>query len=182
MPIIAGRAIDDRDSATGPPVTVVNQALAKFFPRSAIGARLRVNGRSVEVVGIVRTMFSARLGVRVMGAIAACGLLLAMAGLYAVVSQMVAQRKREIGIRMALGARPKNIVMLVAGHGAKLAVAGIGAGSITAWWASRFLDAPKDPWIFALSALLIFAANMAACMFPTKRACRVDPSVALRDQ
>lgn len=252
MPVIAGRAFDDRDTAQSPPVAIVNQALAKFFQGSGIGRRMRINGRSVEVVGIVRTakyfnpgespkpyfylpysqnyasrmvlhvetggdpsksapaviqairsidasqpvseiralddyfskgaMFSARLGVRIMSVVAACGLMLAMAGLYGVISQMVVRRRREIGIRMALGARPMRVIGLVAGQGAKLAAMGVGAGFAAAWPASRFIHGAMEPWIFIMTAILMLAASIAACLIPARHACSIDPAVALRDQ
>jgi ABC-type lipoprotein release transport system permease subunit len=74
------------------------------------------------------------------------------------------------------------VIALVAGHGAKLAMIGIAAGFAAAWWASRFIAGTPEPWIFILTAILILTASIAACLIPARRACAIDPSVALREQ
>ena len=120
-------------------------------------------------------LFSARLGVRVMSAAAICALLLAMAGLNGVMSQMVARRRRNRR-RMALGARPGNVIALVAGHGTKLAVVGIAAGFAVAWWASLFITGKPAPGVFVMAAIFILAASIIAYLISNQaRAGPIDP-------
>ena len=109
-----------------------------------------------------------------------------MVGIYGVVSYAVGQKLHEIGIRIALGAAPSNIVRLVIGRTVKLAGIGIASGLASAWLLSRFLKtllfdvSTTDPVIFALSVLFLAMVVVAACFAPVRRALRVDPIRILR--
>jgi ABC-type antimicrobial peptide transport system permease subunit len=111
---------------------------------------------------------------------------MACVGIYGVTAYMVAQRKFEMGIRMALGACRGNILRLVLGHGARLAAAGVGVGITAAFAVTRLMStllfgvSPFDPLTFIGVALLLTFVALAACYFPARRAMRVDPMVALR--
>ncbi|HXZ10928.1 MAG TPA: FtsX-like permease family protein, partial [Candidatus Sulfotelmatobacter sp.] len=113
-------------------------------------------------------------------------LILAAVGIYAVVSFSVAQRTQEIGIRMSLGAQPRQVLGLVIGSGLKLALFGIAAGGGAAFGLTRLMAAllfgvaPTDPWTFAAVAILLAGVGLAACYIPARRAMNVDPIVALR--
>src|SRR5262249_45095949 len=98
----------------------------------------------------------------------------------------VSQRTGEIGIRMALGAHPRDILRLVMGQGVRLAAVGIALGLLAALAAGRLLAgvlcevSPAAPGTLAAAALVLSAASLLACWVPARRATRVDPTVALR--
>ena len=128
-----------------------------------------------------------RLGAGFMLALAAFGLALAMLGVYGVMAFSVAQRTGEIGIRMALGARPGDILPLVMRRGLALIAAGVGIGSLAAVWLNRLLTGfltqigALDPGVLAGAAALILIAAVAACLAPALSAMRLDPVVALKN-
>jgi len=127
-----------------------------------------------------------RLNMWLLGVFGAVALMLALVGIYGVISYTVTQRTHELGLRMALGARRFHILKLIVGHGMSLAVIGIGIGLVGAFWLSRYLTtlvfgiSVKDPIIFVGSAALLFIAALIACYVPACRALRVDPMQALR--
>jgi hypothetical protein len=119
---------------------------------------------------------------------AGMGLLLAAIGLYGVASCLVAQRVQEIGLRMALGATPGAIARLVLRQSARWTATGTVAGLIGSLFAVRWLEAmlfqvpAHDPWMLCASAGLLFAIALAAAWVPSRRAARVDPIEALRQE
>jgi ABC-type antimicrobial peptide transport system permease subunit len=120
------------------------------------------------------------------GAFALSALALGAVGIYGVMSQAVGQRTRELGIRVALGARRGQVLGLVLREGMTLAVAGTAAGLLGALALSRLLSgvlygiSATDPLtLAAMSALLVLVA-LGACVLPARRATRVDPAVCLR--
>lgn len=122
----------------------------------------------------------------VVGVFAALALLLAAVGIYGVISYAVAQRTREFGVRVALGAQVRDIVRLVVRHGAALAAWGVGLGVFGGLVLTRFLSSllyevqPRDPAVFLLVALGLGAVALVAVSVPAWRATAVDPLVAMR--
>ncbi len=120
------------------------------------------------------------------GVFAVLALALGLVGIYGVMAYAVTQRTHEIGIRMALGAQPRDVLRMVAGHGMKLAGAGAAIGLAVAAGVTRVMRAllfetsPTDPLTFALVPILLAAVALLACAIPAWRATRVDPLVALR--
>jgi len=131
-------------------------------------------------------LFMFRLAAIFAGVLGALGLLLAVSGVYGVVSYGVNQRTHEIGIRMALGAQHQDIVRLVILHGIKLVLAGLVFGIAASAGLARVLEAllvntgALDPLAYAAASLLLVAVAVLACYLPARRAMRVDPLVALR--
>ncbi|HKW98869.1 MAG TPA: ABC transporter permease [Bryobacteraceae bacterium] len=121
-----------------------------------------------------------------LGIFAALALVLAAVGVYGVVAQSVAHRTHEIGIRMALGARPSSVLRLILGEGSAMAAVGIAVGFAGMLALGRIFSSllyevtPFDPGIFAGAAVLLFAVVFAACYIPARSASRVDPMIALR--
>jgi putative ABC transport system permease protein len=121
-----------------------------------------------------------------LGAFAMLALLLVALGVYAVVSQGVQQRTREIGVRLAMGASTRDILRLIIGRVFAIAAAGILLGVALAIPAAKLLTAllyqvrPRDPWVFAPLALVLLTVAVAAGYIPARRATRVDPLVTLR--
>lgn len=127
-----------------------------------------------------------RFNMAVLVNFAAIALLIAAVGLYGVLAYSVTLRTREIGIRVALGAGPKNVAGLIMRQGAVLTLIGIVAGLAGAFALTRFMQSilfdvsPFDPVAFVCECLLLFAISLAASYFPARRAARVDPIEALR--
>jgi predicted lysophospholipase L1 biosynthesis ABC-type transport system permease subunit len=121
-----------------------------------------------------------------LGAFALLGLALAAVGLYGVISNLVAQRTAEFGVRLALGAAPADVLRLVLGSGAKLTAAGLAVGALLAAALVRLVSsemprmAEADPTTLALVVAVLSAVALFACYGPARRATRVDPVIALR--
>jgi ABC-type antimicrobial peptide transport system permease subunit len=107
-------------------------------------------------------------------------------GIYGVASYAVSQRTQEIGVRMALGAKPSAVVALIVRQGARPAIIGLVIGLVLAAWGSRAIASmlfgvgPRDPVSLASVALLLGVVAVAASWLPARRAARVDPVTALR--
>lgn len=241
IPLVAGRSFDERDGV------IVNEELAK---RVGIGEKMRVGGRIVEVIGIVKTakymrwdeaprpffylpykrnyasrmtlhvearrnilgavrrlarevpasdaralreyfdngaMFGVKIALKIAGVVGGGGLPLALAGLYGVVSSAVARRRKEIGIRVALGAGHERVFAMIVRQGMTIAIAGTVVGLGVALCGSRllrgFVPLPQESgwWASAGAAGIVIAASFAACAIPAIRALRVDPAAVLRE-
>jgi putative ABC transport system permease protein len=147
------------------------------------------NVRVMEQV-VAESVAKPRLYASLLGLFAGLALLLSAMGIYAVMSYTVTQRAHEIGIRMALGARPGDVLRLVVGHGMRLTLVGVAIGLAAAFGLARLLASlsasllfgvsATDPATFGGIALLLAGVALLACWLPARRAARVDPLVALR--
>jgi predicted permease len=165
-------------------------------PRTVIPALRSIVGRldnnvpilsiKTESEQIEASLFQERLIARLSSFFGALSLLLACVGLYGLLSYEVTRRTREIGVRMALGARPPDILRFIVGQGIALSAAGAMLGILGALGVTRYLGSllygvrPFDPLTFFAVALLLGLVALAACYFPARRATRVDPMIALR--
>ncbi|MGB6961620.1 MAG: FtsX-like permease family protein, partial [Candidatus Acidiferrum sp.] len=137
---------------------------------------------------IDRLLFQERLVARLASFFGLLALVLACIGLYGLLSYEVARRTREIGIRMALGGRAKDVLRLVLQQGIALAVVGAVAGTGVALGVMRYLNSmlydvhANDPLTMIAVALLLILVALAACFIPARRAMRVDPMIALRHE
>jgi ABC-type antimicrobial peptide transport system permease subunit len=136
-------------------------------------------------------VFSASLDARrfnltLVGVFAAAALLLAAVGIYGIMAYWVSRRTREIGVRIALGAEPRNVLGLVLGRASVTVAMGLAAGLAGAFILTRFIESllfdvkTDDPLTFVGVGLLLSAVAMVATYIPARRAARVDPMVALR--
>lgn len=263
IPIMRGRAFDERDTTTSPRVVLVNETMARrYWPtRDAVGGTVRLESRSglqLQVVGIAkdgkyldiaeqqqpaifmpfsqqngqswmtmvvlgtedaaslaapirselklldasipafnirtldsvyeaRTIVPQRLISQIMVSVGLLGLVLATVGLYGVVAYLTTLRTREIGIRMALGADRRNVLLMVLRQAAGMVGAGLAVGLVLAFFltpafASAFNFVPRDATILAEVSLVLIAAALTASLIPARRAAMVSPTVALRDE
>jgi putative ABC transport system permease protein len=127
-----------------------------------------------------------RLTLILLGLFSALALLLAAVGIYGVIAYSVAQRTREIGIRMALGARSGDVLRMILAHGAKIVGAGVGIGMFASFGLTRLMSnllfsvSAADPVTFAAVAIGLVLVAMLACYIPARRTLRVDPATTLR--
>ena len=134
------------------------------------------------------TVAERRLSMALLAAFGVLALVLAAIGIYGVMAFSTAQRTRELGIRLALGAEPRDVLGLILRDGAKIAALGIGFGVAGALAASRIVASmlfgisPADPVTFAAVVGLLASASLLACYIPARRATYVDPVVALRQE
>jgi predicted permease len=257
IPIVTGRAFDDRDLQSGQQSVVVDQVLAaRLWPdTNPVGQTLFVQKKPYEVIGVAQyqgirpggvaagmslfradwasaaasgrmlvrvkgdsqallqllrreivavdpnvaisealplsrlidhTYAEVPLAMRVVGYAGGLGLLLTAIGLYGVLALAVGQRTREIGVRMALGARAPSILNLILREGIMIALGGLALGLASASVLSRLLTrflygiTPGDPVTYGVATMLVAAIALAACAIPALRAAKVDPMVALR--
>jgi predicted permease len=159
---------------------------------TAIRHAIEVNGEQVAydfepMEGLIANSVAARRFAMIsLSVFAGLAVFLASIGIYGVTSYVVGRRTHEIGIRLALGAEPRDVLGMVLGEGAKLAFVGVGLGLCAAFGLTRLMAnllfnvTPHDPLTFAAVAILLIAVALAACYIPARRATRVDPLVALR--
>lgn len=170
------RTMGDPAAVMGP----VRRAVGELDPREVI--------YNVETMDdVVASSFAARrLSMILLGIFSVFALALACVGIYGVISYVVGQRTHEIGVRIALGAQRRDVLRLMLGYGARMALIGVGFGIIAALGLTRLMASQlfgvtaHDPITFAGVAALLFIVALAACYFPARRAMRVDPIVALR--
>jgi ABC-type antimicrobial peptide transport system permease subunit len=129
-----------------------------------------------------------RFNMLLLGLFGLLGLVIAAVGIYGVMAYLVAQRTREIGVRMALGATRSNVIGMVVLNAAALVGAGALLGSIGAWYLSAAAKAflfrlqPTDPRAFAAALALLMTAALIASVIPARRAANIDPMIALRSE
>jgi ABC-type antimicrobial peptide transport system permease subunit len=135
---------------------------------------------------LARSLAARRLSMVLLSAFAALALVLSCIGIYGVISHLVGQRTHEIGVRMALGAQPGDVMRLVLGHGARMALLGVVIGVAAAFGLTRLMAhqlfgvSAHDPFTFVVVAVLLALVSLLACYVPARRAVRVDPLIALR--
>jgi putative ABC transport system permease protein len=171
-------------TAAAPEATAgaLRQALTRIDPTQSAGEI-----RTLEEY-VARSIATPRFTALLVGSFAALALLLAGFGLYGVMAYSVAQRSREIGIRMALGAQPADVRTLVVGQAVRMGAIGLAVGLAGAFAATRVLDSllfgvtAGDPATFAAVSAALMTVLLFAAYLPARRATRVDPIVALRTE
>jgi putative ABC transport system permease protein len=160
--------------------TAVRQSIRAIDPDEATSAF-----RTMEDV-VSSSTAGDRFNALLLGAFGGIALLLTAAGIFGVLSYLVTQRTREIGLRMALGAQRTDVLREIVGHGVRLAMLGLCIGVVAAvvmtrWMSSVLFDVkPTDPLTFATVAVVLGTVAFLASYVPARRAMRVDPIVALR--
>jgi putative ABC transport system permease protein len=177
MRLLVRSTLDDSSIASA--VRREVQAVDPAQPIYAVQTMNLVIENTVREKSVNTTLLSVLAGV---------SLLLALIGVYGVMSYTVAQHTREIGIRMALGAQPRTILKLVVGRGLVLVSVGAAIGVLASFGLTRFIEnmlfgvTPTDPLTFLSIVLLLGFVALLACLIPAQRAMRVDPIVVLRHQ
>ena len=139
-----------------------------------------------ELIGRDKSVMAARAASDLAGGLGGLAMILAAVGIYGVMSYSVAQRRREIGIRLAVGAEPHDVLGMVLGQGMKLVMIGVGIGGALSLLVAQILKSllfgvsTVDPATFLGTASLVAAVALLACWMPAHRATRVDPMIALR--
>jgi putative ABC transport system permease protein len=165
-PLLLNQALREAVAATDP-----------LVPTGAIRSMDQVLSRSLALRSFMMMLLSIFAGL---------ALVLASVGIYGVIAFAVSQRTREIGVRMALGARPTDVLRMVLKEGLKLVAVGVVLGVAAALMLTRLLEGMvygvkvRDPLIFAIVNALLVVVSLAACYIPARRAVRVDPITALR--
>jgi len=172
------RTTGDPGTAVAPARAVI-RALDPDVPISNIASLRQLVGGSVA-----RTRYAGSL----LAGFAALALVIAVVGIYGVMSYLVTQRSRELGVRIALGARPGDILRLVLREGVQLGLLGAGLGVLAAFGTTRAMVrllyevSPADPMTYTAVSLLLIAVVLVACYIPARRATKIDPMVALRTE
>jgi putative ABC transport system permease protein len=175
MRLLVRSSVDDIAAAVRREV----QAVDPGQPIYAVNTMNLVIENTVKDKSVNTTLLSVFAGV---------SLLLAVIGVYGVMSYTVAQHTREIGIRMALGAQPRSILKLIVGRGLVLVSVGAVIGVLASFGLTRFIEnmlfgvTPTDPLTFVMIVALLGLVALLACLIPAQRAMRVDPIVVLRHQ
>jgi putative ABC transport system permease protein len=160
----------------------IKQAVWTIDPAQPVGEPMLVEHL------LANSLTQERFAAVLMGTFAALALVLAAAGVYAVLAQLVAQRRQEIGIRIALGAAAADVARLIVTRGLILTAIGVAIGMAAAWAAARVLSTqlyeitPHDPWSFTAVPVTLLAIALLASWLPARRALSVDPASALRTE
>jgi putative ABC transport system permease protein len=167
----------------------VNEAIAAVRREAAaIDPALTIFDAEPMTEYVAASLFGEKIAATLLGVLSGVGLLLAAIGLYSVMAYSVAQRTSEIGIRVTLGAQPREIMRLVIRQGMVFALIGLLAGALVAAALTRVVSAtlvavsPGDPLVYAGAAVFTLLIALASVAIPAWRALRVDPAVALRCQ
>jgi predicted permease len=167
----------------------VNEAIAALRREAtAIDPALTIFDAEPMTEYVAASLFGAKIAASLLSVLSGLGLLLAAIGLYSVMAYAVAQRTGEIGIRVTLGAQPRDIMRLVIRQGIAFAAAGLVVGSLAAAALARVVAAmlvgvgPADPLVYAAATAFTVLVTLASAAIPAWRALRVDPAVALRSQ
>ncbi|HJQ21125.1 MAG TPA: ABC transporter permease [Gemmatimonadaceae bacterium] len=168
---------------TGDPLTAVPTLRRELM---AVDPTFTLNDlRTMDDV-LDQSLARQRFSMMLIGVFAVSALVLAVVGLYGVIALLVGQRKREIGVRVALGARPADVIRMVLAESSRVSVAGVVAGIVGAIALTRVIAAmlygvsATDASTFVAAALVVVAVSLAAAFIPARRASRVDPTIALR--
>jgi ABC-type antimicrobial peptide transport system permease subunit len=170
------------EAEPGALISAVRNAVREIDPAQPV-----FNVKTMEAV-VADAVADRRLNMQLLGIFAAVALTLAVIGIYSVMSYTVSQHTREIGIRMALGARPLDVLKLVVGQGMGLTLVGVGLGLAAAFGLTRLMATllygveATDPPMFAVVPALLVIVSLLACYVPARRATKVDPMVALRTE
>ena len=179
------------------PGVTLGLAVRSTLPPETLAAAVRAQVRALDPAQPIANVMpmreylgdlwlAPRFGAVLMGTLATLGLLIAAVGLYGLLAYAVSRRTAEIGLRMALGARPGHALGLVLRHGALLVMGGLALGSACAWGLGRLLAgtlyqvSPGDPATFAAVAVVLGAVALLACVLPARRAARIEPQTALK--
>jgi putative ABC transport system permease protein len=152
----------------------------------SIDKNLPLTGVAPFTDALGKSISQERFRTFLLGSFSAIALLLAAVGIFGVISYSASQRTHEIGIRMALGAERRDVLHLILGQGAKLALLGLGIGVVLALLLTRLIASllygvsATDPLTFGAVAIILLGVAVTACYLPARRAMRVDPMVALR--
>jgi len=182
-----------------PPLTAMNLVVKTTGDPAAVSSAIMNETRKTDrltTITNVRTMDelrstalqSDRFNLWLMGSFALLALLLAALGIYGVMTYTTAQRTRELGIRLALGAQTGDVLKLVTVQGMKLALIGVVLGLLGSFALTRLMESllfevgATDPLTFSLVTVLLAVVSLAACYIPARRATRVDPLIALRSE
>ena len=163
-------------------VAGVREAVRAVDPRQAIGPVATLDDY------IARDLAQPRFRGFMLALFATLAVALASLGLYGVISYLVAQRTKEVGIRMALGATRARVIQLILTLGGRLVGTGLVAGLAAAWGLTRLLSSSifgislRDPLTFASASLILVATSLAACYVPARRASRLDPAKVLQNE
>jgi putative ABC transport system permease protein len=181
-PLYGGEVVVRTSLSTSSVAAAIRQAvhsIDKDLPVTDVGTFSDALGQSIS---------RERFRTFVLGSFSAIALVLAAVGVFGVISYSASQRTHEIGIRMALGAQRRDVLHLILGQGAKLALLGLGIGVALAFLLTRLIASllygvsATDPLTFGAAAIVLFGVAVTACYIPARRAVRVDPMVALRYQ
>jgi predicted permease len=193
-PFMQSTPVNVKSFTTGISVYVrVRPALQKSAVYEAIRRALQTQNGGIVVADmesqeelVTRSISSQRFALMLLSIFAGFALLLASVGIYGVLSYLVGQRTHEIGVRMALGAQPTDVLRMVLGDGARMMMLGAAVGAVAALILTRLMASmlfnvkPTDPITFSAVAIFLCAVGLLACYMPARRATMVDPMIALR--